>query len=65
MSIEETIQTIAGKLKTEYPEASDEHILFFLESPNAYLGGKQPCRLTDFERIKQLFERFLHPADVF
>jgi len=57
--------TMIDDLLKRYPEATQVQARFFLSTPNSYIGDRIPYALNDAERRASLFERFLHPADVF
>lgn len=61
VKLEKAVQHLLSK----FPESDEDLIRFFLTRPNEYLDGRLPWRLRKVERIDSLFDRFLHPADVF
>ena len=47
-----------------------DDLVFFLNSPNPYIGGVKPIELAygpkqDLEKLVSLLHRFLDPAEVF
>lgn len=55
-------------LKKKFPDASNFEISWFLNHHNSYIDNIKPKYYTGYKRLKRLenlFERFLHPADIF
>lgn len=60
-----TTAEITRHLLAKFPEAKQNDVRLFLTLPNPYIDGRLPWRLRDMERIESLFDRWLHPLDVF